>query len=92
MKIKDYINYLRKVQRKYPDANIVTTQDVLTDEDCLVFRRLPCNFNGMVRSIYSAGVRAEQDRCCGIVLGQCSSDNEAQRTVNAIRSKELVSS
>lgn len=27
----------------------------------------------------------ERDRCCQIVFGQASSDNDAQRTVNAIR-------
>ena len=29
----------------------------------------------------------EQDRCCSIVFAQCESDNVAQRTVDAIRSK-----
>lgn len=30
-------------------------------------------------------IRAEQDRCCRIVYGQCSSDVTAERTVKAIR-------
>lgn len=29
--------------------------------------------------------RAEQERCCGHIYGQCGSDNVAQRTVDAIR-------
>jgi hypothetical protein len=33
----------------------------------------------------SAAVAAERERCCGIVYGQCDSDNVAQRTVDAIR-------
>lgn len=32
-----------------------------------------------------AAVHAERERCCGIVFGQCESDNVAQRTVDAIR-------
>ena len=31
---------------------------------------------------------AEQDRCCKIVFGMAGSDNVAQRTVDAIRSKK----
>lgn len=34
-----------------------------------------------------AGWAAERDRCCTIVHGVCSSDNEAQRIVNAIRGR-----
>jgi hypothetical protein len=30
----------------------------------------------------------EQKRCIGIIYGQCVSDNVAQRTVDAIRSKQ----
>jgi hypothetical protein len=30
---------------------------------------------------------AERERCCGIVYGQCESDNVAQRTVDAIRAR-----
>lgn len=30
-------------------------------------------------------VRAERERCCQIVYGQCGSDNVAERTVRAIR-------
>ena len=30
---------------------------------------------------------AEQNRCIGIIYGQCGSDNVAQRTVDAIRSQ-----
>ena len=30
---------------------------------------------------------AEQDRCCRIIFGMAGSDNVAQRTVDAIRSK-----
>ena len=30
---------------------------------------------------------AEQNRCIGIIHGQCGSDNVAQRTVDAIRSQ-----
>jgi hypothetical protein len=30
---------------------------------------------------------AEQERCIGIIYGQCGSDNVAQRTVDAIRSQ-----
>lgn len=32
-----------------------------------------------------AAVKAERDRCCSIIMGQCGSDNVAQRTVDAIR-------
>lgn len=60
-------------------------KDQLTDEQCEKFRRLPCSFNDMVRRIYEAGREAERERCCGIIFGQCGSDNVAQRTVNAIR-------
>lgn len=36
---------------------------------------------------WKAGVKHEQDRCCGIVFGMAGSDNVAQRTVDAIRGK-----
>jgi hypothetical protein len=29
-------------------------------------------------------INAERKRCCSIIFGQCSSDNTAQRTVDAI--------
>lgn len=32
-------------------------------------------------------IKAEQDRCCRLVFGHASSDNAAQRTVDAIRGK-----
>lgn len=31
------------------------------------------------------GAAKEQERCCKIIFGQCSSDNVAQRTVDEIR-------
>ena len=57
----------------------------LTDSQCDGFRRLPCNFNDMIRAAYNSGRVAEQERCAGIVYGQCSSDNAAERTAKAIR-------
>ena len=57
----------------------------LTDSQCDGFRRLPCNFNDMIRAAYNAGRVAEQERCSDIVYGQCSSDNVAERTTKAIR-------
>jgi hypothetical protein len=36
---------------------------------------------------WKAGVKAEQDRCCGLIFGWAGSDNVAQRTVDAIRGK-----
>ena len=38
------------------------------------------------RLAYAAGRKAEQDRCCAIVIGLAGSDNVAHRTVKAIRS------
>ena len=32
---------------------------------------------------------AEREACCKIVYGQCESDNVAQRTVDAIRAREV---
>jgi len=34
-----------------------------------------------------AAVEAEREACCGIVYGQCGSDNVAQRTVDAIKAR-----
>jgi hypothetical protein len=62
-----------------------STDVELTDEQCNEFRRLDCNFNNMVRAIYNAGRNAEQERCAGIVFGQCGSDNVAERTAKAMR-------
>ena len=38
-------------------------------------------------AFYHLAVAAEQNRCIGIIYGQCGSDNVAQRTVDAIRSQ-----
>ena len=35
---------------------------------------------------FEAGRKAEQERCCAIVIGLAGSDNVAHRTVKAIRS------
>lgn len=41
-----------------------------------------------VRDLVDAAVNSERERCCGIVYGECSSDNVAERTVRAIRKKQ----
>ena len=38
-------------------------------------------------AFYNRAVAHEQNRCIGIIHGQCGSDNVAQRTVDAIRSQ-----
>lgn len=39
----------------------------------------------LFETVWLAATHAEQERCCGLVFGLCSSDNAAQRTVDAIR-------
>ena len=50
----------------------------------------PFSSQEMIVEYVSAALREvrikEQDRCCKIIYGQCSSDNAAERTVRAIRS------
>jgi len=46
----------------------------------------PAMINGkMLAEDIAQALAEERERCCAIVFGQCSSDNVAQRTVNAIR-------
>lgn len=40
-----------------------------------------------IENFYNLAVAHEQNRCIGIIYGQCGSDNVAQRTVDAIRSQ-----
>lgn len=39
----------------------------------------------LINERLEAELKAERERCCQIVFGQCGSDNVAQRTVDAIR-------
>ena len=39
-----------------------------------------------IEAMIADAVKAEQDRCCKIIYGMCSSDVTAERTVKAIRS------
>ena len=59
----------------------------LTDSQCDGFRRLPCNFNDMIRAAYNSGRVVEQERCAGIVYGQCRRgvNIDPERTAKAIR-------
>lgn len=41
--------------------------------------------SALFETAWLAATRAERERCCGVVFGMCSSDNTAQRTVDAIR-------
>lgn len=43
------------------------------------------HYSRIFEATWAAATAAEQERCCGIVFGQCSSDNVAQRTADAIR-------
>jgi hypothetical protein len=36
------------------------------------------------QALIDQGTKAERKRCCSIIFGMCSSDNTAQRTVDAI--------
>ena len=36
------------------------------------------------QALIDQGAKAERKRCCSIIFGMCSSDNVAQRTVDAI--------
>ena len=50
------------------------------------FESLSERFERFFQLAYEAGRKAEQDRCCAIVIGLSGSDNVAHRTVKAIRS------
>lgn len=39
----------------------------------------------LFEATWTAATTAERTRCCGIIFGQCDSDNVAQRTADAIR-------
>ena len=36
---------------------------------------------------FNKGVEKEREACCSIIFGLCSSDNEAQRIVDAIKAR-----
>ena len=36
---------------------------------------------------FKKGVEKEREACCSIIFGLCSSDNEAQRIVDAIKAR-----
>lgn len=38
----------------------------MTDDQCNEFRRLPCNFNDMVRAIWQAAMAHERDECAKV--------------------------
>lgn len=40
----------------------VITSDVLTEEQCAAFRRMPGSFNAMVREIFSAGIEYQKEQ------------------------------
>ena len=44
---------------------------MLTDEQCMEFRRMPGSFNDMVRAIHAAGVQAERERCARVAVEIC---------------------
>ena len=48
---------------------------------------LPDEIKLLLLDAFRDAVRAERERCCRIVYGQCSSDNAAERTVRAIRNE-----
>ncbi len=39
---------------------------MLTDEQCMEFRRMPGSFNDMVRAIHASGAQAERERCARV--------------------------
>lgn len=45
------------------------------------------DFSSLLERFAKLVAAAERQRCCGIVYGQCESDNVAQRTVDAIRAE-----
>lgn len=57
---------------------------MLTDEQCLRFRQMPCSFNDMVRAIYDAGIQSEKDRLLNqISINPVGSCNHAfERIIN----------
>jgi hypothetical protein len=63
----------------------MTPQDQKTADPGKPFRDSLTPADPMPADGCDAAVAAERERCCGIVFGQCDSDNVAQRTVDAIR-------
>lgn len=40
--------------------------EILSDEQCDEFRRLPTSFNAMIRTVYIAGIRREREACAKV--------------------------
>jgi hypothetical protein len=71
----------------------VTTDDVLDrlrahDGEKIWYVKLAIDEIERLRADVKAVIVDERERCCTIVHGVCSSDNEATRIVNAIRGKK----